>query len=185
MKTKMNFKLIAMVITIATAMTSINAEAQTRRYSNNNKTKQQKERVAEIRKMDKKNQKQIQKSYKQVQKNQKKLYNYQYNNNQNRYEYQHPQYGHVYRKFYTNPIKLRYNRGNVYFYGRNYYRFQRGVGYVRIVTPRNLVFVDLPFRLERVRLGTNTYYRHGDLVFERYSQGYRLAANVNLHFNLN
>lgn len=105
---------------------------------------------------------------------------YRYNR---RYEYHHPQYGHVYRRFHTSPIRLRYANGDIFFAAGNYYRYYRGVGYVRIAVPRNVVFYNLPFQCERVRVGPQVYYRYGNLVFERYNHGFRLAPSIGIHLS--
>ena len=206
MKTK-KMRLIALMITLAAVMTGVNAEAQRREYrSERDNTRNEKRQYTE-RKINKKeyqksdnnkNRKndrdyhaeQNAKSNKHDQwghqdysnkyhkKNRDNHYKYD-----NRYEYRHPQYGHVYKKFRSNPIRIKHHNGDYYFYGGNYYHHHQGIGYVRVEIPRHLIFGNLPFHCERIRLGHHVYYRYGDLLFERCDYGYRIAPNVDIHLS--
>lgn len=168
MKTISTIKMSVVALTIAT-MLSLTSEAQPRNYFKNNGQNQKNIQL-------KKNNKNIQL------KGNKKVYTYTYSTP---YEYIHPEYGHVYRRFYTAPVRLGYDTGYIYYYDSNYYRFQKGIGYIKVATPQNLVFVNIPYRMEPVRVGIHTYYRYGNLVFERLNQGYKLASNIQLNINLN
>jgi len=101
------------------------------------------------------------------------------------YTYRHPQYGLVYRSFNSVPVRLKYQGGYYYFHGGHYYRLYPEVGYVRVEAPRAVVFQEIPSHSVRVRIGGERYYRYGELVFERYDYGYRLAppsVSINLNF---
>ncbi len=101
-----------------------------------------------------------------------------------KYAYRHPQYGNVYRQFHVNPVRIHHHaHGDYYFYGGHYYRHHYGIGYVRIEIPRHMVFNHLPFQCELVRVGPYVYYRYGDMYFERYSHGYRLAPSIGIQFS--
>lgn len=101
-----------------------------------------------------------------------------------KYAYHHPKYGNVYRQFHVNPVRIHHHaHGDYYFYGGHYYRHQHGIGYVRIEIPRHMVFTHLPFQCELVRVGPHVYYRYGDMYFERYSHGYRLAPSIGIQFS--
>ncbi|WP_159520167.1 hypothetical protein [Sunxiuqinia indica] len=120
------------------------------------------------------------KSYRYSEKYGNKHYKYD-----RRYEYRHPKYGRVYSRFCENPMRIRHQHGDYYFYGGHYYRHHHGVGYVRVEFPTHLVFEHLPFHCDRFWVGDHLYYRHGDLVFEPYGYGYRIAPRINLgiHFS--
>ncbi len=202
MKTNLNIKLIALTIAFAGVMTSFNAEAQRREYKKNSSEKYEKghrdhDRGAyhsgkhdNRKEVDRRND--DRRAYQNHKCNDGDRYRsrdrrYDWDDYSsryhNRYEYHHPKYGHVYRKFQRNPIRLHHNHGDFYFYGGNYYRFYPRVGYVRVEVPRNLIFVDLPFRCERVRIGGIYYYRHNDILFERCDHGYRLAPGININLS--
>ena len=101
------------------------------------------------------------------------------------YTYQHPRYGTVYRSFNTVPVRLRCQEGYYYFHGGHYYQLYPNVGYVRVEIPRSVVFYEIPSNVVRVRIGGHRYYRYGELVFERYNNGYRLAPpSVMININL-
>jgi hypothetical protein len=101
-----------------------------------------------------------------------------------KYAYHHPKYGNVYRQFHVNPVRIHHHtHGDYYFYGGHYYRHHYGIGYVRIEIPRHMVFNHLPFQCELVRVGPHVYYRYGDMYFERYSHGYRLAPSIGIQFS--
>ncbi|MEN6452985.1 MAG: hypothetical protein ABFD10_01935, partial [Prolixibacteraceae bacterium] len=101
------------------------------------------------------------------------------------YTYRHPTYGTVYRSFNTVPVRLRCHDGYYYFHGGHYYRLYPNVGYVRAEIPRSVVFYEIPSNVVRVRIGGHRYYRYGELVFERYDDGYRLAPpSVMININL-
>ena len=195
-----------MMITLAAVVTGINAEAQ-RRDSRSSREIQKHEKNYQAERRQSREYKKSNKDFK-ASKRQNYHANRNYKNDynerrwdrddhgkyaerhwdndccyNNRYEYNHPRYGHVYRRFNSNPIRLRYNHGNIFFFAGNYYRYYRGVGYVRIAIPRNVVFYDLPFRCELVRVGPQVYYRHGNLVFERCDRGYRLAPAIDIRLS--
>ena len=101
-----------------------------------------------------------------------------------KYAYHHPKYGTVYSQFHFNPVKIHHHtHGDYYFYGGHYYRHHHGIGYVRIEVPRHMVFNHLPFQCELVRVGPHVYYRYGDMYFERYSHGYRLAPSIGIQIS--
>ena len=113
----------------------------------------------------------------------KKQWNSYYKHNR-KYAYHHPKYGHVYKRFHINPVRIHHHaHGDYYFYGGHYYRHHHGIGYVRIEIPRHMVFSHLPFQCELVRVGPQVYYRYGDMYFERYAHGYRLAPTVSIQFS--
>jgi hypothetical protein len=201
MKTR-KMRLIALMITLAAVVTGLNAEAQRREARTERKNQKTEKRQFTEHKNDKKEYKNSDKNkkwksdrddfanrnYQYWDKNDhRKKYpqkqwdkNYKYTS---RYEYVHPKYGHVYRKFNSSPIRLRYGQGDIFFFGSNYYRYYRGIGYVRIAIPRNVIFYDLPFQCELVRVGPQVYYRYGDLVFERCDRGFRLAPAIDIHLS--
>ncbi len=170
MKTKINYRIATILMTFVSVFWVTGVEAQPRYVPNSNASPNAYKNRGNGWMNSQKN------------KNQNNVYYYR---DTNPYMYSHPQYGTVYREFRSNLVRLRYNNGYVYFHGGNYYRYRNNVGYVRIATPRNLVFVDLPVRAERVRMGGQVYFRYGDIVFERYQRGYRLASNVRLYVNIN
>ncbi len=101
------------------------------------------------------------------------------------YSYHHPRYGTVYRSFNSVPVRLRCHDGYYYFHGGYYYRLYPEVGYVRVEIPRTVVFYEIPSHAVRVRIGGRPYYRYGELVFERFDRGYRLAPpSVMININL-
>jgi hypothetical protein len=101
------------------------------------------------------------------------------------YTYHHPHYGTVYRSFNSVPVRLRYHDGYYYFHGGHYYRLYPNVGYVRVEVPRTVVFYEIPSHAVKIRIGGHRYYRYGELVFERYRDGYRLAPpSVMININL-
>ncbi|WP_163714141.1 hypothetical protein [Mangrovibacterium lignilyticum] len=106
-----------------------------------------------------------------------------YNNNE-RYAYNHPQYGHVYKNFYSSPTKLSHAQGTFYCHSGHYYRYYPSVGYVRVEEPGGYVFATLPGRYERVHYGGNVYFRVGDVFFESCSAGYRIAPQVSFNFSV-
>ena len=114
-------------------------------------------------------------------------YNKKYWNNQfrydKRYEYNHPRYGHVYKRFHAQPIRVRHYNNDYYFYGGQCFHHYHGIGYVRIDFPRNLILVNLPFQCELIRVGHHAYYRYGDLVFERCDRGFRLAPSIGIQLS--
>ncbi|MEL7589122.1 MAG: hypothetical protein AAGU19_20590 [Prolixibacteraceae bacterium] len=101
------------------------------------------------------------------------------------YTYHHPQYGTVYRSFTETPVRLRCERGYYYFHGGHYYQLYPNVGYVMVQVPRSMIFYEIPSHAVRIRVGGERYYRYGELVFERYNHGYRLAPpSVMININL-
>ncbi|SFF36262.1 hypothetical protein SAMN05216283_10574 [Sunxiuqinia elliptica] len=113
-----------------------------------------------------------------------KKYGHKHYRYDRRYEYNHPRYGHVYKRFYSKPVRVRHHHhGDFYFYGGHYYRHHRGVGYVRVEFPSHLVFDYLPFECEQVWVGPNAYYQYGDMVFERCDHGFRLAPKIDIHIS--
>lgn len=101
------------------------------------------------------------------------------------YTYHHPVYGTVYRSFNETPVRLRCERGYYYFHGGHYYQLYPNVGYVMVQVPRSVVFYEIPSHAVRIRVGGERYYRCGELVFERYDHGYRLAPpSVVININL-
>ncbi|MGQ8336163.1 hypothetical protein ACUNWD_06390 [Sunxiuqinia sp. A32] len=198
MKTK-RIKLIALMITLAAVLTGFNAEAQKREYrsnkNDNNKGKryQTENRQKREYKKSERNYKgwgDVKKSKKYDKKNRDFAYkhndrhfDYKYYDRHHDYRYHHPKYGTVYRKFHKAPLKLRHARGDYYFYGGHYYRYYSRIGYVRVELPRHLVFDRLPFNCEAYRVGHHTYYRHGDLMFERCDHGYRLAPSIGIQIS--
>jgi|GEM_PF-5217383 len=101
------------------------------------------------------------------------------------YTYRHPHYGTVYRSFNSAPVRFRHHDGYYYYHGGHYYQLYPEVGYVRVEVPRTVVFYELPPSVVRVRIGGQRYYRYGELVFERYDNGYRLAPpSVMININL-
>lgn len=182
MKTKFNFRLIAAAIVFAAVMTSFNAEAQKREYRKDDHKKHEKYGRMEDRRTYNDSRDRDRDRHVYDVKKHKKDYTYRYDR-PNRYEYHHPKYGHVYRKFHSTPVRMRHTQGDFYFYGGNYYRHYHGIGYVRVELPRNVIFVDLPFRVERVRHGNLVYYRHGDMYFERCEHGYRPAPRIGIQLS--
>ncbi|WP_423127796.1 DUF6515 family protein [Gaoshiqia sp. Z1-71] len=179
MKAKLNFRLITAAFIFAAVMFSFDAEAQRREYKQSEVRKQEKNRN-DGRGNYHTPYNQGNKNY--AHKNHKKDHSYHYDKH-NKFSYNHPKYGHVYRRFDTTPVKIKHSHGNYYYHKGHYYHYHHGVGYVRVDFPRHLVFVDLPFRCERVRVGHQVYYRHGDLYFEHYGNGYRLAPRVGIHIS--
>jgi len=115
--------------------------------------------------------------------NNKKYWNKHYKYDR-KYAYHHPKYGHVYSRFHVNPVRIHHHvHGDYYFYGGHYYRHYHGIGYVQIEIPRHMVFNHLPFQCELVRVGPQVYYRYGDMYFERYSHGYRLAPSIGIQIS--
>ncbi len=113
-----------------------------------------------------------------------KKYGHKHYRYDRRYEYNHPRYGHVYKRFYSKPVRVRHHHhGDFYFYGGHYYRHHRGVGYVRVEFPSHLVFDYLPFECEQVWVGPNAYFQYGDMVFERCDHGFRLAPKIDIHIS--
>lgn len=112
-------------------------------------------------------------------------YRYQQNNryNDERYAYRHPKYGNVYRNFHNTPMRLHCSNGDFYYNSGYYYRYQPRVGYVRVSTPADYVFVDLPGNYTRVYVDGGWYYRSGDLYFERCAHGYRLSPHFSINFS--
>lgn len=101
------------------------------------------------------------------------------------YTYHHPRYGTVYRSFSSVPVRLRCDHGFYYFHGGHYYQLYPDIGYVRVEVPRAVVFYEIPAHAVRIRIGDHRYYRYGDLIFERYHRGYRLAPpSVMININL-
>lgn len=101
------------------------------------------------------------------------------------YTYRHPGYGTVYRSFNATPVRLKCHDGYYYFHGGHYYRLYPNVGYVRVQLPSSVVFYEIPPNVVRVRIGGHRYYRYGELVFERFEEGYRLAPpSVMININL-
>ena len=116
------------------------------------------------------------------------LYTRQYGNKyykyDRRYEYRHPKYGRVYKRFYADPIRIRHQHfGDYYFYGGNYYRYHRGIGYVLVELPQHLVFEHLPFHCDQFWVGPHLYFRYGDLVFERCDHGFRIAPSLDIRLS--
>ena len=114
-----------------------------------------------------------------------KHYDRHYDNRryQSNHSYRHPHYGTVYRKFYSSPMRLRHNDCNYYYHSGHYYRHHHGVGYVRVELPRRVVFERLPDRCERFSHRGHTYYRSGNIVFERYRNGYRMAPSLGIQLS--
>lgn len=200
-------RLIVLMITLAAVMTGVNAEAQRREYrSERSSTKYEKGHRAERKSQrreyqkpdrDKKwkndrgyhadqyaksNKKDYGKSHNYSKQYHKKHYDNHYRYDK-RYEYRHPKYGHVYKKFRSKPVRIHHHHGDYYFHSGHYYRHHPRIGYVRIEFPRHLVFASLPFHCELVRVGPHVYYRYGDLYFERFEHGFRLAPSVNIHLS--
>lgn len=198
MKTK-KMRLIALMITLAAVMTGVNAEAQKREYrpereSSKTEKRQQTDYKSGKRAYQKPDYSKGNSYNSRQQANrhnewdnhghsksyQKKHHDKHYKYD-SRYEYHHPHYGHVYKNFRSKPVLIKHHHGDYYFHGGRYYSYRPGIGYIHVEMPRSLVFVDLPFRCERVWVGHRVYYRYNDLYFERCDAGYRLAPNVSIH----
>lgn len=180
MKTKINFRLFVATLTLVAATVSIDTEAQNPEARKHHYQKKEKnERTVERRVYNDARNRDYDRHVYDV-KDHRREYTYRYDR---RFEYNHPKFGHVYRKFYTPPVRLKHAHGDFYFYGGNYYRYHHGVGYVRVELPRNMIFVDLPFRVERVYYGSRIYYRHGDMFFESCGHGYRPVPRIGIHFS--
>lgn len=89
--------------------------------------------------------------------------------------YDHREYGRVYRHFDHDPVVIRYNRGNYYYYGDHFYVYRRGIGYCVTEPPRNVYFSDLPYGAVRVRVNGHLFFRTGNLFFEMSPRGYALV----------
>ncbi|WP_299577927.1 hypothetical protein [uncultured Sunxiuqinia sp.] len=200
MKTR-NKQLIALMITLAAVMTGVNAEAQRRETGNEiNHTRKE---VRQLKKNKHFKDKRACSSYAKKSKlrhskhaykhpnwkaSQKKAHHSKHWAKQNsyskKYAYHHPSYGQVYRRFYADPVRIHHHQhGNYYFFGGHYYRHYRGVGYVRVEIPGQVVFAHLPVQCEQVRVGPSVYYRSGNLYFESYNHGYRLAPSINIQLS--
>lgn len=94
--------------------------------------------------------------------------------------YHHPQYGNVYRKFYSTPIRLKHAHGDIFYHGGYYYNYYPRVGYVRISLPSSYVFVNLPGHCERFYDRGHAYFKYDNLVFEQCDHGYRLTPHFSL-----
>lgn len=198
MKAKFYFKLIALMM-LGTVIISLNAEAQPRGNSGKSHNKQEKA----YKKVEKRNSKYNASAYQYDDKrNDDHHHNYDYDrygngkktykrypgdlhHDQEAYTYNHPRYGTVYRSFNEPPVRLKHAHGYYYFCGGHYYQLYPNVGYVRVEVPRSVVFYEIPSQTVRIRIGDHRYYRYGELVFERYNQGYRLAPpSVMININL-
>jgi hypothetical protein len=185
MKAKFYFKLITLVL-FGTVLV-LNAEAQ----SGGNSANSHKKNTKTYRKAEKKDSKQEATAYRHYDYdrhgNGKKIYR-RYDDHRYPHEvytYHHPHYGTVYRSFNSVPVRLRCHDGYYYFHGGHYYQLYPNVGYVRVEVPRTVIFYEIPSHAVRIRIGGHRYYRYGELVFERYHDGYRLAPpSVMININL-
>ncbi|MDP2337279.1 MAG: hypothetical protein Q8N05_12680 [Bacteroidota bacterium] len=91
--------------------------------------------------------------------------------------YNHSQYGRVYNRFDRNPMVFEHSRGNYYYSGNNFYRYNDRIGYCRIEPPRNVYFRDLPFDCDRVYIGGQVFFRNGDLFFQLSRRGYVIVPS--------
>ena len=89
--------------------------------------------------------------------------------------YDHHDYGRVYRRFDREPVVIRYNRGDYYYYGNHFYTYRRGIGYCVTETPRNIYFSNLPTGCVKVRANGHLFFRTGDLYFTYSPRGYALV----------
>lgn len=200
-------RMIALMITLAAVMTGLNTEAQRREYrKSDNVDRNQKQYYSEHKKNNKdyrkydqhrnlkSTKKQYSNRYEKHKRNEhlnhaNRSQRYSKNNRymKNRYEnrsvYQHPRYGQVVRNFRTKPLRLKHHCGDYYFSGGNYYKYHPRVGYVHVELPRHMVFSHLPSHCEPIVIGHHVYYSHGDLLFEQFGQGYRLAPSFNIQLS--
>jgi hypothetical protein len=199
MKAKFYFKLIALTMMLG-AVININADAQSRGNSANNN--QYKKNKKAYKKVEKANLTDDASAYSYEDRGNNppyRTYDYdRYGNGKksikhqdNHYytyksnTYHHSRYGTVYRSFNTVPVRLRHSHGYYYFHGGHYYQLYPNVGYVRVEVPGSVIFFDIPSHAVRVRIDGHRYYRYGDLIFERYGDGYRLAPpSVMININL-
>ncbi|HZL08398.1 MAG TPA: DUF6515 family protein [Prolixibacteraceae bacterium] len=99
------------------------------------------------------------------------------NNYVQRNYYNHPQYGRVYNRFDCNPIVFENTRGNYYYFGNHFYRYQRGIGYYVVEAPRSEYFSRLPVDYRRVQVNGNVFFRNGDVFFQLSHRGYRIVPS--------
>lgn len=95
----------------------------------------------------------------------------------NRNYFDHPQYGRVYNKFDRSPVVFKHHRGDYYYYGNNFYRYNRGIGYCVTEPPRNVYFSHLPVNCNRIRINGHLFFRHGDIFFTHSSRGYVIVPS--------
>lgn len=100
-----------------------------------------------------------------------------------KYYYHHPRYGHVIKRFDFKPFVFRYRDIPYYYYDGSFFTYRRGIGYIYVDTPIDIVFSELPFGFERVYLNGVLYFRVGDLFFELFPDGFRLVHYPGKYFS--
>ena len=207
---KNRFMLFAMMITLATATTEISAEKQRKndrnqrdkRYEKKDHNKSSDKEYKKGKKQYKYNNNSKSNKYNKQHdkdccthygnKHQNKRYSHKskYNTQKQTYNhrdqwYRHPRHGVVYRNFYSSPTCFRYKNHDFYYYRGDYYRYHRGIGYVRVELPGRIIIEHLPANSRHFTRHGQQYYRCGDLVFERFGHRYKIHPNLSLQLAIN
>jgi len=89
--------------------------------------------------------------------------------------YHHPYYGDVVRRFDFSPLVFIHNYHKYYCADGYFFRYEPGIGYIRVRLPLGFTFDYLPGGYtERVYINGYLYFRIGNLFFESSSYGFRL-----------
>lgn len=182
MKTNIKYQVAALALVMGFVLMGFSAQAQRNESRKESKNEYKYSKKAD-KKYDNKSNYHSQKDYRYNDHRNDGKYSNRKRYDDSRFAYHHPKYGNVYKRFYETPVRLRYAHGDLYYHYGHYYKFYPRVGYVRVTVPSSYVFVDLPGRYERVHYGGHIYFRVGDIMFERYGQGYRLAPQFNLNIS--
>ena len=203
---KNRFKLIALVVTLATVTTGVSLDAQRKDKRddrvNNRERCERKDGRRDIshnscrrhRKIDYKfdskkkhknsgydghNKYKKHQRHNHVQHNKYANKHYRHNDNW----YRDGKYGVVYREFYEKPVRFRYRNCNYYYHAGHYYRHHNGIGYVRVTLPGHIVIERLPANSKRFTVHGHHYYRCGNLVFERYGHKYKVRPQLSIQLS--
>ena len=105
-----------------------------------------------------------------------------YSYRHHKHYYYHPYYGHVIKRFASEPAVFVYHHNRYYCYDGHFFRYRPGIGYFLVEIPFGIYFENIPGDYELVRINGYLYYRVGNLFFENTRYGFELVHYPERYF---